>query len=653
MSELPSDESTPAAGQRESRLDSWKEIAAYLRRDVSTVQRWEKREGMPVHRHVHEKQGSVSAVRAELDAWLRGRRIQLTLDPPRRGGGDAFQQNPIEDAEFTPVTDFDGAPHAAAISRDGKLVAFLSNLDGRTDVWITQIGAGRFYNLTRGAAPDLVNHDIRPLSFSPDGAVVFFWARTAGEASNGGRVGIWSVPTLGGEPRPYLDDVPELDWSESGRLVYHTSAPGDPTFVTGPNQPPPGARIFAESPGRHAHFLTWSPDEAFIYFVGGIVPNELDLWRIKPGGGPAERVTFHDSRVAHPVFVNRRTLLYLATGADGSGPWLHALDVDQRVAHRIRSGIDRYTSLSVSGDRRRIVATRSNPKADLWRIALCEAPATLEMASRVRLPTGSGRSPRFGPGYLLYVSSTGTSDSLWKVVDGAAAEVWSAAPGAKIVGGPAISVDGGRLAISVSEPGQSRLYVMNADGTNSCVANDSLALRGAPAWSPDGRSLLVTAADATGTPCVHRVPLDGGAPTAVLSEYSVDPIWARSADGSFFIYSGPDIGTTFEVKAATSDGTPYRFPNLVLTRGALHRSFLPDRDALIVLKGEIGRKDVWLIDLKTGSERPLTNFGRGIVVRDFDVSPDGRELVFEQVQEHSDIVRIDLPPRALRTPAGR
>jgi hypothetical protein len=37
----------------EERLDSWKEIAAYLNRDVTTVQRWEKREGMPVHRHLH------------------------------------------------------------------------------------------------------------------------------------------------------------------------------------------------------------------------------------------------------------------------------------------------------------------------------------------------------------------------------------------------------------------------------------------------------------------------------------------------------------------------------------------------------------------------------------------------------------------------
>jgi DNA-binding transcriptional regulator YiaG len=38
-------------------LESWKEIAAYLKRDVTTVQRWEKRERLPVHRHVHDKSG--------------------------------------------------------------------------------------------------------------------------------------------------------------------------------------------------------------------------------------------------------------------------------------------------------------------------------------------------------------------------------------------------------------------------------------------------------------------------------------------------------------------------------------------------------------------------------------------------------------------
>ena len=58
----------------EGRLDSWKEIAAYLLRDVTTVQRWERREGMPVHRHLHDKAGSVYAYTSELDAWHKSRK---------------------------------------------------------------------------------------------------------------------------------------------------------------------------------------------------------------------------------------------------------------------------------------------------------------------------------------------------------------------------------------------------------------------------------------------------------------------------------------------------------------------------------------------------------------------------------------------------
>src|ERR1700737_4154094 len=50
------------------RLDSWKEIAAYLKRDERTVRRWEK-EGLPVRRHIHKKQASVYAYKPEIDAW--------------------------------------------------------------------------------------------------------------------------------------------------------------------------------------------------------------------------------------------------------------------------------------------------------------------------------------------------------------------------------------------------------------------------------------------------------------------------------------------------------------------------------------------------------------------------------------------------------
>jgi TolB-like protein/Flp pilus assembly protein TadD len=73
----PSYDVPPLEKAPDRRLDSWKEIANYLSRDVTTVQRWEKREGMPVHRHQHDRRGSVYALTGELDAWVESRRLRV------------------------------------------------------------------------------------------------------------------------------------------------------------------------------------------------------------------------------------------------------------------------------------------------------------------------------------------------------------------------------------------------------------------------------------------------------------------------------------------------------------------------------------------------------------------------------------------------
>src|SRR3990170_7792500 len=66
----------------EKQLESWKEIAAYLKRDVRTVIRWEKSEGLPVHRQMHQARGSVFAYPSELEAWKRGRELRLNVALP-------------------------------------------------------------------------------------------------------------------------------------------------------------------------------------------------------------------------------------------------------------------------------------------------------------------------------------------------------------------------------------------------------------------------------------------------------------------------------------------------------------------------------------------------------------------------------------------
>jgi Tol biopolymer transport system component len=677
----PSPGTSPPAERSEVRLDSWKEIAAYLDRDITTVQRWEKREGMPVYRHQHDRMGSVYAFRSELDAWALSRNIPagqengksafsletpapsprteisrsrtrlkpivgLTLAVAVLASGavlwlrkiEYFWRSPIANARFQTVTDFDGAAQAAAVSRDGQFVAFLSDRDRQMDVWVTQIGSGQLHNLTRGSMPELVNPSVRTLGFSPDGSLVTFWVRKQG--SSGGDISIWGVPTLGGQPKPYLEGVAEFDWSHDGsRLAYHTSGPGDPLFVTDGTRRAEDKPIFAAPAGLHSHFPLWAPDAAYLYFVQGALPDKLDIWRISAAGGTPERITSHNGRVTYPVLLDRRTLVYLASDPDGSGPWLYSVDVERRVPHRLSSGPDRYTSLAASANGRRLTLTLASPKRTLWRLPITDSLVEGSTAARISLTSSNGFSPRLGPNYLLYVSATDATQSIWKLASGAGTELWSG-QGARIVGAPAISPDGRQIAFSVRQHGRSFLYVMQADGTNVRIVADSLDLQGAPAWAHDGQS-ITTAAQDHGAPHLYRVPLDGRPPAPFLQEYSVDPAWAP--DGSFVLFSGPDIGTIFSVKAVTADATAHPIPAMNLTRGTRHLAFLDGGRQLVLLRGEIQHKDLWLINLEDGTERQLSNFSPDFDIRDFDISPDGREVVLERIQERSDVVLLDLP----------
>ncbi len=331
--------------------------------------------------------------------------------------------------------------------------------------------------------------------------------------------------------------------------------------------------------------------------------------------------------------------MYLASDPDGSGPWLYSMDVERRIPHRLTSGLDRYTSLAASADGRRLVVTLASPKKTLWRLRIADSPAEVSGAARISLSTGTGFSPRLGPNYLLYISATGASESIWKLANGAGSELWSG-QGARIFGGPAISPDGRSIAFSVRQHGQTLLYVMQADGTNARIVTDSLDLQGAPAWAPDGQS-ITSAADDHGVPHLFRVPVNGRAPAVFVRDYSVDPAWAP--DGRFVVYSGPDIGTTFSVKAVTAEAAAHALPALNLTRGARHLAFLPEGRALVFLRGDIQHKNLWLIDLETGAERQLTNLAPDFDIGDFDISPDGREVVLERVQERSNVVLLDLP----------
>src|SRR5215207_5731935 len=156
-----------SSGLPDDRLDSWKEIATYLGRGVRTVQRWEREEGLPVHRLTHEKRGNVYARREELAAWWESRRRTLASQPEPADTGSAPGLPRPERATLTSAM-----TAWPALSSDARLIAFVSDggVDGAApQIWVQQVG-GSGLRLTNG------EREYSCLSFSADDTRIVFTA---------------------------------------------------------------------------------------------------------------------------------------------------------------------------------------------------------------------------------------------------------------------------------------------------------------------------------------------------------------------------------------------------------------------------------------------------------------------------------------------
>jgi Tol biopolymer transport system component len=543
----------------------------------------------------------------------------------------AAPANPLEKAHFTRVTDFESVE--AAISPDGRFVAFISDHDGPFDVWLTQVGSGHLMNLTQGKAGPLPG-PLRSVGFSGDGSEIWI---------GGGDVGmrLRLMPLTGGAPRNFLgEETANLAWSPDGeRLVYHTFTNGDPMFVadrSGAN----AQKIFGDRPGLHNHFPTWSPDGRWIYFVHGTpATRQMDLWRIDPAGRNPERLTQINTDVAYPTPVGNRTVFYVARDEDGSGPWLWAFDLKRRDSRRVSIGLEQYTSVQASADGRKLVATISNPIAGLWTVPILDRVAEEHDVKPFSVPTVRALAPRFGGASLFYLSSLGTGDGLWRLRDGQATEIWRSADGA-LFETPAVSPDGGRVAIVLRRNGKRQMHVLSSDGAELQPIAEGIVAQGSSCWSPDGKWIVTGGSDATGAG-LFKIPLDGGSPVRLASGPALNPVW--SPDGSLIVYTGTNVSTFAPLLAVHPDGSRVELPHISLRRLGEHVRFSPDGKSLIYMQGLLASQDFWLLDLASMKSRPLTKLQNRAAMRTFDVTSDGKQIVFDRLRENSQVVMIDLP----------
>jgi Tol biopolymer transport system component len=140
---------------------------------------------------------------------------------------------------------------------------------------------------------------------------------------------------------------------------------------------------------------------------------------------------------------------------------------------------------------------------------------------------------------------------------------------------------------------------------------------------------------------LFKIPADGGTPVRLVGGALLDPVW--SPHGDVIVYGGTQVFTVMPLLGVRPDGTPAKLPEINVRREGERARFLPDGTGLVYMLGSTTEEqDFWLLDLATMSSRRLTRLSNPAIMRAFDITPDGKQIVFDRIRENSDILLIDL-----------
>ena len=163
---------------------------------------------------------------------------------------------------------------------------------------------------------------------------------------------------------------------------------------------------------------------------------------------------------------------------------------------------------------------------------------------------------------------------------------------------------------------------------------------GSADWSPDGNWIVTGGSDRKG-PGLFKIPVGGGEPVRLTDTVGRNPVW--SPDGSLIAFAGPNVFTLAPLLAVRPDGTGVKMPEILTQRDGERMRFMPDSRGLIFMRAAEATpwQDFWLLNLRTMDTRRLTRLTARATMRTFDITPDGRKIVFDRLRENSAVILID------------
>ena len=603
---LPSESRESTSSQTSSasdRLDSWKEIAAYLRRSERTVRRWETTEGLPTHRHGHHQRASVYAFRSELDHWWSTRgRIAVTGE--------------------TEVSGLQSLPWG----RVGIALGLVVLTGAATLFYRSTRNGGHLTETWRSVAVTSYPGAERFPSLSPDGQqVVFAWHR---EGSDNYDI---YVQRVDGATPLQLTSHPQHDWSpvwspDGGSIAFLRWSPGtNADLIVMPSLPGAERRLttVAPLPGRgpfSGGHLAWSPDGGWIATSDKEQEDEpLGVFLVSTVTGEKRRLTRPDrgQRDTAPAFAPDGTRMAFVRVLSFGISEIFQLQLSRNGQPigdpRAVTGLKRLsTSPAWNASGTEVLFSSGEVFTDrqLYRGPVSGAPGSTQFQRiSAETPDGTVFAVNRETTRVLYGREF-FDPNLWMLTHHSLGHSHTTrvfAPSTWVDLNPQFSPDGERVAFESSRTGSFEIWTARRDGSNLLrVTSMGGAPTGSPSWAPDGRRIAFTSG-ASGRSHVYIVGSEGGTATRLTDDDANEAFPTWSGDGRWIYFNSTRTGDSQVWKIQVPErGSASRDSAIQVTRngGTLAIESL-DRRKLYFSKAGRGGISLWEMRLADGEERQV------------------------------------------------